>query len=455
MARVVIIGAGLTGLSAAYHLEKKGFHDFIIVEKDCEPGGICRSLKKDGFTFDYTGHLLHKNDPYFSSFLETILQDEAINSIERKSYIYSQNVYTPYPYQINLHGLPIHTIVDCVEGYVKRKSSMRKPKSFAEWVLKYFGQGLARSFFFPYQSKLLRYAPSKLAASWTGRFVPQTSLRQMLAGALVSDGTGVGYNASFLYPDRGIGRLIDRLVKRVNRQVVTGASVVKIDLNNKLVIFKDGHEEPFDIIVNTMPLGRLLGSIHDRSTTYFNRAAHNLTCTSVTCLNLGLSCAIDSEKHWIYYPERLYPFYRLGFYHNFSKRMTPAFCSSMYIECSYRNKSERTIRLMVDAARSRVKQLFAIEDEQIATEQVLNIPHAYVVYDFWRERNLKQLLERLESESIYSVGRYGAWKYSSMQESVLDGKRIAEKIIVQPARRFVNLKKEIKQKKSIREKELL
>ena len=69
MAKVIIIGAGLTGLSAAYHLEKKGFNDYLIVEKEDSPGGLCRSIKQDGFTFDYTGHLLHSNNAYFSEFL--------------------------------------------------------------------------------------------------------------------------------------------------------------------------------------------------------------------------------------------------------------------------------------------------------------------------------------------------------------------------------------------------
>ena len=65
MAKIVIAGAGLTGLSTAYHLEKNKFDDFEIYEKENEVGGLCRSVKQDGFTFDYTGHLLHINDIYF------------------------------------------------------------------------------------------------------------------------------------------------------------------------------------------------------------------------------------------------------------------------------------------------------------------------------------------------------------------------------------------------------
>lgn len=65
MAEVVIIGAGLTGISTAYHFEHYGFDDYILFEKESMPGGLCRSIMQDGFTFDYTGHLLHINNPMF------------------------------------------------------------------------------------------------------------------------------------------------------------------------------------------------------------------------------------------------------------------------------------------------------------------------------------------------------------------------------------------------------
>ena len=70
MAEIIIIGAGLTGLSTAYHLEKQGFTDFQIFEKENVPGGLLRSFKSNGFTFDFTGHLLHINNEYFYNFIK-------------------------------------------------------------------------------------------------------------------------------------------------------------------------------------------------------------------------------------------------------------------------------------------------------------------------------------------------------------------------------------------------
>lgn len=120
MADIVIIGAGLTGISAAYHLEKKGFSSYRLFEKEQEIGGLCRSVTQDGFTFDFTGHLLHASDPYFSELIAQVVGVENLNSIDRASFIYSHHTFTRYPFQANLYGLPEQVIVDCIAGFVNR-----------------------------------------------------------------------------------------------------------------------------------------------------------------------------------------------------------------------------------------------------------------------------------------------------------------------------------------------
>jgi len=128
MAKIVIIGAGLTGLSAAYHLEKKGFYNYKIFEKELEIGGLCRSVNQDGFTFDFTGHLLHINDTYTNSLIKKLIGLENFNKLTRQSFIYSHEKHTPYPYQGNLFGLPTKVIIDCIEGFVLRKKKPQRRK---------------------------------------------------------------------------------------------------------------------------------------------------------------------------------------------------------------------------------------------------------------------------------------------------------------------------------------
>ncbi len=431
MARIVIIGAGLTGISAAYHLEKKQCFEYELFEKEAIYGGLCRSITQDGFTFDYTGHLLHASDDYFYGLIKDLVGLEQLNVIQRRSFIYSQNRHTHYPFQVNLHGLPHETIVECITGYINRPQ-IAAPTTFRDWVLTTFGSGLAKHFFFPYQQKIFAHKVNHLTAQWTQRFVPSTSLKQILSGALSdpSDKQEIGYNARFLYPKRGgIFTWVSKLAKQLLGTIHTGCNVRAVNMSSKTVTFANGHIEPYDVLISTMPLDRLLSLLHEKASTHLAPGRSKLQCNQVVNLNIGVNRPDLSKKHWVYFPEKQYPFYRVGFWHNFSSAMVPSGCSSLYGEFAFKNRSKRWVNSVIKQSMSTIKKLYGINPSDVITEKIISIPHAYVTYDQWREQNLPSLLQRLEENNIYSVGRYGAWKYASMQEAVLDGKAVADQAI--------------------------
>lgn len=450
MAKIIIVGAGLTGLSTAYHLEKKGFFDYKLFEKDSDVGGLCRSVHQDGFTFDYTGHLLHASDPYFQTLISQVVGMEHLNSVIRRSFIYSHNVYTHYPFQINLFGLPAETIAECIEGFVLKKKA--KPiRSFYDWALYNFGKGIARHFFFPFQKKIFSYDLKKVTSSWTGRFVPSTSLSQMIYGAIKDPAQDqkVGYNAHFYYPKQGgIFFWIEKIAQALVNPIYTDYEVQKIDMKKKIVIFSNGEAEPFDTLISTMPLDHVLEKMEEKSSTNFVQQRENLICNSVVNFNLGVNRPDLSDKHWIYFPESEYPFYRIGFPHNFALKAVPEGCSSLYGEFSFIKRSKHYIANRLNKSIAITKRLLNIDTKDIITEKIIQISHAYVIYDFWREKNLQKLLDSLQEHDLYSIGRYGAWKYSSMQEAVLDGKKIAEELVIMPAKKafFVTPRDRITQK---------
>lgn len=430
MADIVILGAGLTGLSAAYHLEQLGFNDYVLFEKDLETGGLCRSVVSEGFTFDYTGHLLHINDIYFKSFIEKILDMQNLNMINRRSFVYSQDKYSRYPYQINLFGLPAKTITECIENFVNRPK-YKNPKSFYQWVLTNFGKGFADHFFVPYQTKIFDYDVKKLSASWTSRFVPATSLKDLIQGAIVDKSDDlVGYNSQFFYPKAsGISYLVDNLAKAINKKILVDHCVTSVDAVNKLVHFSNGLSVKYKKLITTLPLDFLLKNLIESTSTNLSAVHKNLLCNSVINFNLGINKSNVSEKHWIYFPENKYPFYRLGFPHNFSDHMAPSGCSSLYGEISYLNKLTSNRDDLLKSALDSVKQLLNFEQKDIATCKIIDIKHAYVIYNKWRDNNIADILNKLALLDIYSVGRYGEWKYSSMQEAVLDGKKVSETVL--------------------------
>lgn len=427
--RVIILGGGLTGLSAAYHLEQLGFYNYKLFEKENAVGGLCRSVYQDGFTFDYTGHLLHCNDSYFEQFLQSV-GFHHFNQILRSSWIYSHDRYTKYPFQSNLRGLPWSTIIDCIIGYIRRPRTTQTPQSFYAWAEQQFGSGINNHFFSTYQEKIFAYNIHKISASWTGRFVPQTTLAQLVHGALFNSAQKAGYNAQFLYPkNKGINFLVEQLSQRIVNKPNTNFTVQTIDLKNKHVQFTNGHCEKFDQLISTLPLKAALGLLKERSSTNLKVCSPKLLCNSVINFNLGVSRENLSEKHWVYFPEQKYPFYRIGFSSNFSDAMAPKGHSSLYGEFSYLKKDPTVLQHLLNSSLALTKKLLAIQQTEIVTQKIIDIPYAYVLYTPWRDRYLPKIIMQLRDNSMYSTGRYGAWKYSSMQEAMLDGKDVADAII--------------------------
>lgn len=433
MAEVIIIGAGLTGLSAAYHLEQNNFFDYKIFEKNDRPGGLLQSIEVDGFTFDHTGHLLHINDAYFKSFLDTIADLTNFNLIERKAAIYSHHTLTDYPFQMNLFGLPTDVIIECIEGYGNRKTTPKEPKTFVDWVLKYFGAGMGKHFFFPYNGKILAYDLTKVHPSWTGRFVPQTSMNAILKGAFEKKPeSGVGYNSSFYYPKSGgIEFIIKKIASSLRNPIISKHATTAIDLNTKTVYFENGHQEQFKTLITTMPLDVLLKQTIEPSHLSVTQASKKLLCNAVLNFNLGFAQDALSDKHWIYYPEQQFPFYRMGFWHNLSPSSVKPGHSAIYGETSYLPKTTKELQvhdLLKQSINSALTHL-KLNHEDIVIQHINHLKHAYVIYDQWREKNIDKLLATLQEHAILSIGRFGEWKYSSMQDAIFDGKKAADEIL--------------------------
>src|SRR4030042_2619115 len=153
MGKTVIIGAGLAGLSAAYHAQQKEL-DCELFEAEGKVGGYCRTIKRGGFLFDYSGHLLHLKDSYFQNLVRELLKDN-LNILSRNSVIYSHGAYTPYPFQANLYGLPPEIIKECLLEFVKayylsEDLPSSAYKTFRDWISAKLGLGIGKHFMFPY-----------------------------------------------------------------------------------------------------------------------------------------------------------------------------------------------------------------------------------------------------------------------------------------------------------------
>jgi protoporphyrinogen oxidase len=156
---IPILGAGLAGLSTAYHLEG----DHLILEMDSQVGGLCKSVNISGYVFDYAPHILFTRDEYVNALFEDLLEDNLYRHF-RKAFIYLKDTFVKYPFETNLSVLPTEIIQDCINGIINRK--IKEPLNFEEWIYTTFGDGIAKYYMIPYNRKIWKYDLSRMNIDW-------------------------------------------------------------------------------------------------------------------------------------------------------------------------------------------------------------------------------------------------------------------------------------------------
>ena len=429
---IAIIGAGLAGLSAAYHLKK----DYAIYERENEVGGLCKSYTIDGFTFDYTGHLLHFRNKEIKGLVLGLLHGR-LNEMRRNAYIFSKGVYTEYPFQSNTFGLPKEVVKECLMGFIEaflkygqgsRVKGQKNKETFERWIYKTFGKGIAKHFMIPFNEKFWKTSLDKLTSDWVSWLVPMPKIEDVVSGAIGIGNKDIGYNPIFHYPvNEGISILPSSFLPYINN-LNLNMKVSSISLKKKKITFTNGAEAGYDFLVSTMPLPELIKSCDD-APAKIKSLAKGLKYISVYDINLGISREGISDKHWIYFPEKDYPFYRLGFPMNFSKSLVPEGLSSMYVEISHKDGREiPKERLINDAVNGLIKAGILKNDDEIAVKDIVDIKYAYVVYDFHRQKAVPIIQKYLNGNNIFSIGRYGAWEHTSMEDAIYQGKVTAQRL---------------------------
>jgi protoporphyrinogen oxidase len=214
--------------------------------------------------------------------------------------------------------------------------------------------------------------------------------------------------------------------------------LMEVDTKRRRALFRrreDGEvrTEHYESLVSTIPVPELLRRCSDMPA-HLKEAAEGLRWVSVYNLNLAVAREQVSDKHWLYFPEHEYPFYRIGFPMNFSPALGRDGCSSMYVEISHKPSEHHSLDEILASARAGMERASILRpDDEIVVADVKDLHYAYVYFDRHRARVLPAILGELERRGIYSIGRYGAWEHTSMEDAISQGKRLAERLNVQTA----------------------
>jgi protoporphyrinogen oxidase len=421
---IVVLGAGLTGLGAARHLPAG---ETRVIERAAVAGGHAVTVEEQGYRFDRTGHLLHLRDPAMRALVEELLPGQLL-SIERRSRVWSHGVYTEYPFQANTWGLPRDVVLECVAGFVRARSQAPagEPRTFDDFIRRWFGEGIARHFMVPYNGKIWGVPPSEMTAEWCDRFVPIPTIEEVLDGAIGPPRTELGYNARFLYPRRGIGALSEALARGL--PVELGREPVSIDPVSRTVTLAGGEAVPYRALVATIPLPSTVRLCGAAAPAEVQAAAGRLRCTGLHYLDVALKRPVETDLHWAYVPEVRWPFYRVGVYTNFSSELAPPGRASLYVELASRDTPDLAT-LMPRVLPGLVAMGLVRGEDDVELVRARRLDWAYVVYDHDREASRRAVMEWLESQGIVCAGRYGAWNYSSMEDALLMGREAAQRAI--------------------------
>ena len=440
--RIVIIGAGPTGLAAGYRLRELGHTNFVMLEAREKVGGLASSeTSPNGFVYDIGGHVLFSHYEYFDTLFDKLLGDE-YQLLLRESWVWMCDRFLPYPFQNNIKYLPREVVLECLMGLIEAQREpldLARFRNFEELIYGVFGKGIAKYFMMPYNFKVWAHPPAMMNKEWIGERVSVVDIARVLGNVVLDrDDAGWGPNSTFKYPRHGgTGGLFARMQPYVQDNLRLESPVAGVDIEAKEVLLRDGSRERYDMLLSTMPLDLLVQSMSSGEVPPVVREqAARLRHSGSHIVGVGLEQPAPSKKCWMYFPEGSSPFYRVTYLSNYSPEVVPDASRnySLLAEISHSEFKpddrdtviERTVQGMVntqllkDADRADIVDTFLIERD-----------YTYPTPSLERDPALAVLHPWLESRDIYSRGRFGAWRYEvgNMDHSVAQGVEWVNRVI--------------------------
>ena len=440
--RVLILGAGPTGLSAARRLVEHGHDDWLLVDAASSVGGLSSSIiDSQGFTWDLGGHVLFSHYRYFDRLMDAALGDAWVEH-EREAWVWMRERWIPYPFQNNIWRLPDEDLAACLDGLVavhRQPLAGRRPATFADWLQQAFGHGLCDTFMYPYNFKVWAYDPSRLDTGWMGERVATVDLARVLRNLVHRrDDVSWGPNAKFRFPLRGgTGSIWSSIAAMLPEdQLSLGRRAIAVDSRAKRVRFADGSEERYDALISTTPADALLGMLEDSQS--LRPLAERFVHSSSHIVGVGFEGAPPEAlrtKCWMYFPEADTPFYRVTVFSNYSPNNVPlpgAQWSLMAEVSESCDKPVEASRIVEDVIAGFRRVGFIDDSTRILSRFHRRLPYGYPTPWLGRDDVLGQVLPLLEERDILSRGRFGAWKYevSNQDHSSLQGVEAVDRLLL-------------------------
>ena len=442
--KIIILGAGPTGLGAAYRLKELGHTDFHMYDRLPYLGGLAASFTDDaGFTWDIGGHVMFSHYTYYDQVFDTLMGDDFQLNM-RESWVRMFDRWVPYPFQNNIRYLPPQVTYECLSGLIEAQTQRdhTQAENFGQFIDAVFGDGIAEHFMRPYNFKVWAHSPEMMNKQWIGERVAVLDINRALKNVVLgTDDFGWGPNNQFKFPlFGGTGEFYRRFERPLAGHFTLEKTITSVDLDAKQVRFADGEVVDYDTLITTMPLDKFCNNIAGENggiPQAIRDAAAGLRHSGGHMVGVGLKQPCPSTKSWMYFPEDNCPFYRVTYLSNYSPHMTPDNDThySLLCETSY-SKFKPVDRdtivddtiiglvnagLITDADRADIVDLWHFEAD-----------YSYPTPSVERDDILNRVVPWLEEKDVYSRGRFGIWKYevSNTDHSLMQGVELANRLLL-------------------------
>jgi protoporphyrinogen oxidase len=435
-ARILIIGGGPCGLACARELDRLGHRNWLVLEQAKHAGGLAASVvDANGFTWDLGGHVVFSHFGEFDTLLSEAMGEEILEH-DRSSYVRFADRWVPYPFQNNLRHLPEHVAAECLEGLASAAGG-DTTMDFGTWMLAVFGSGIARHFMVPYNFKVWATPPDRMASGWIAERVAVIDYKRALNNLRDDrDDLGWGPNHRFMFPRvGGTGEIYRRTAMPLADRIWFNRRVVGVDARGRQVRTNDGTLHRYDALVSTMPLDLLVQSLGDCPETV-RCAASQLRHNSAYMVGVGYEAPLVDDKSWMYFPQENAPFYRVTNFAKYSSAHVPGGDISRYSSYMTETSFSPDKREPRTAIEERVEQGLRATGvvsarPVVASVHVEEIEYAYPIPTLERDRSLATIQPWLLDRSIFSRGRFGAWRYElgNMDHAAKMGVDVARRLV--------------------------
>jgi len=416
----VILGAGISGISASYHLNQKDI-DNIIFEKDNDWGGLCGNFEIDGFRFDKAIHLSFTQTNHVKE-----LFSKSCEYITHKpfAYNYYKERWLKHPAQNNLESLSLNEKIEIISDFVENSNKKENIENYEDWLKAQYGNYFSENFPISYTRKYWALEAKELSTTWVGNRMYQPNIKEVLKGAFEKKTPNTYYASEMRYPAKGGYRSFLNYMRK-DCDIRVDKRVIEIDTKNKIVYFEDNTTQNYDDLISSIPLPEYKNLIKDMPNEV-KYACDKLKYTSVALVSIGLNKPNIPKYLWFYIYDEDILASRCYSPSIKSPDNVPKGCSSLQFEIYF--SKDKPLDLSYDELIEHIieksEKMNVFKKEDITMKDCRVLEYGNVVFYHGMEDDRKIVLDYLNNLNIKTVGRFGKWEYLWSDQSLMSGVKV-------------------------------